>query len=145
MRRLTAAALLLVLPGVAAACSCARWSATEAYARARHIFVGRVTETRTLPNPSRDGREIFPELVRARFSVLETLKGRPDRLRHVESGKPRGADCALPLEAGATYLFVVYEGVHVNACGSGPHDASDRHDQETLEGLRKLKRRLIAR
>ena len=112
MRWIFAGVLTLLLAGSALACGCDRLSTKDRYAKARGIFIARVSEVLPLkPSDTRDG-------VRARIEASEVLKGNPDLIPFVESDVPRGPDCNLELREGSSYLFVIFDSNFVSECSS---------------------------
>lgn len=135
-----AGASMLLALGEAVACSCPRWSYEQRFAEASHVFVARITGTKVFPNPSALKREIFPELVRAEFVVLEVLKGASGRPAYVEGSKRRGADCSLEPRPGVTYLFFLFDGSPgVGGCTSGELEGYPA-PSSMLDAFRKLKK-----
>lgn len=140
MRLQRSAALLagaLVWPLSVHACSCVDMTGSERYASFPKVFVGRVMSTSLATNPNKStvlGREV----VQATVVPTEVFKGSFARPYKVIGGAEYQATlCAVPLMAGAEYLFTVDESSEVSSCNTWFSDSPE--SKELLRTFRRLK------
>ncbi|BAN35231.1 hypothetical protein SCD_n01405 [Sulfuricella denitrificans skB26] len=117
----------------ASACSCIQLTLKEKYQMAEHVFVGRITKTGEIKsrsvNPNWSG-------VSGEFKTLQTLKGNPTLLQHIETGHGRGG-CGVTLTVGQTYLFFIDKSGSVDICtGSRTFTPGTQEDEKTLKELK---------
>jgi len=101
------AATLLVAPA-AQACSFESSTLEQKIDSAQIIFIARITEAAEVPNTPQGAASFETPPVRARFQVLDAIKGDPTKIEFLRSGYG-GGDCGIPLLVGRRYL--VYTGV----------------------------------
>ncbi|MBU1691835.1 MAG: hypothetical protein KJ958_12845 [Gammaproteobacteria bacterium] len=100
---------------------------------AEHVFVGRITKTGEIKsrsvNPNWSG-------VIGEFKTLQTLKGNPALLQHIETGHGRGG-CGVTLTVGQAYLFFIDKSGSVDICtGSRTFTPGTQEDEKTLKELK---------
>ena len=124
MRRLFALAAIALAPAIATACSCPAITLEAALDAATNVFVARVTSVRAVPPPAPPAEMKWEDTLvqHARFTVVETYKGRPARIAELRSGYGHG-DCGVALVVGMDYLVLVENDGIVNYCSGffGPH------------------------
>lgn len=129
MSRVLVGVFLATMMADASACSCGRQSEEKWFAESSHVFSARVTGTEADSG----------ENIRATFAVIEVFKGDVAGLRHIMGFKVHGANCALELERGGTYLFRLSGSQsRVSACNSVQLGDTAR-SARVLEANRKLK------
>lgn len=128
---------LLMLCTSAHACSCADMTGSERYARFPQVFVGKVVSTSLAPNPGRNA-SLGREVVHAMVVPSEVIKGTVQRPHRVTSGAEYLVTlCAVPMLAGAEYLFTLDESATVSRCNAW--FADDPQSKELLRTFRRLK------
>lgn len=90
----------VVAVGAAFACSCVRYPTAAAQLQnAEAMFVGRADGTAT--------REVEGmQLGTTRFTVVRTLKGRPQVVQSVDHGTDMGGMCGVTFQPGRTYTII---------------------------------------
>ena len=100
---------------------------------AEHVFVGQITKTQEVKS-----RSINPNWsgVIGEFQALQTLKGNPTVLHHIETGHGRGG-CGVTLTVGQAYLFFTDKSGSVDICtGSRTFTPGSQEDEGTLKELK---------
>jgi hypothetical protein len=100
-------AATLFAASAAQACSFRRGTLEQKIDSAQIIFIARITEVAEVPNAPQDAPSFENPPVRARFQILDTIKGDPTKIEFLRSGYG-GGDCGIPFVVGRRYL--VYTG-----------------------------------
>lgn len=110
---------------------------SERYARFPQVFVGRVVSTSLATNPDKSaamGREV----VQATVIPSEVIKGAVQQTQRVTGGADYQATlCAVPLLAGAEYLFTLDGSGAVSSCNTWFADSPE--SKELMRTFRRLK------
>lgn len=137
VRRFPLLLSLLMLCTSAHACSCVDMTGSERYARYPQVFVGRVVSTSLATNPDKSAA-LGREVVQATVVPTEVFKGTLGRPYKVIGGAAYQVTlCAVPLLAGADYLFTVDESSEVSSCNTWFADSPESKD--LLRTFRRLK------
>jgi hypothetical protein len=110
---------------------------SERYARFPQVFVGRVVSTSLATNPDKSaalGREVVQATV-VPTEVFKGAFGRPYKV--IGCAEYKASLCAVPLLAGAEYLFTVDERAEVSSCNTWFADSPE--SKELLRTFRRLK------
>lgn len=137
MKRFAVLFFAFVLCASAHACSCVDLTGSERYARFSQVLVGRVLSTSLAPNPDMNAT-LGREVVQATVVPSEVFKGRVPKTHKVIGGADYQATlCAMPLLAGAEYLFTLDESGMVSSCNTWFADSPE--SKELLRTFRPLK------
>lgn len=110
---------------------------SERYARFPQVFVGRVVSTSLAPNPDMNAK-FGREVVQATVVPSEVIKGTVKRAHTVIGVAEYLATlCAVPLLAGAEYLFTLDESAKVSSCNAWFVNSPE--SRELLRTFRRLK------
>ena len=113
------------------ACSCAERTVVEQFEVATHVFIAYIVSAESdAPAGVRGGH------VRARFRVIETLKGSPTDLKHLVSDAP-GGSCGAPFTIGVEMLVFADKNGDINIC-NGTRLTQSTEFPDTLQTLRQL-------
>lgn len=124
--------IFLLAPGFSWACSCVETSDEAAYANSKSVLLVKITETKLVPNKEEG------ELVQAKFSVLEVLKGNLGGLELLQSTVEW--TCSVALISGHKYL--IYSNgekiKNINACTKSRW-INETREAELLKSYRSIK------
>lgn len=140
---LALASVTIFFTPTALACSCGRAMGDEAqFSAARDVFVGRVVETRWIPDSGSKTDWQCDGHVEAKVQVLERVKGSQADVVTVTSGVVDSSNCAYPLMAGVQYVFFLSSKTEVSQCGGARYFLFTVDDRQTrIDELRKLSTR----
>ncbi|MFT3790806.1 MAG: hypothetical protein QM741_06960 [Rudaea sp.] len=123
MRKAFAIALLVIAPIMRVqACSCPTDSIEEAFDSAPIVFIAHITSIRYREPPENSSKFEDYAAQRAKFTVIEALKGDPKLVSELAAGYG-GGDCGVPLIVGFDYMVLVDPHGYINYCSGffGPH------------------------
>ena len=129
---------ILVCCESALACSCADRTTTELYSAASHVFRARIESVGIVVVPKHvESFRVHKTAVLARFDLLETYKGSPQRLDAVYTN-PSGAACGRSIVDAEEYVFFAdAEGI-VGHCDGSTQVWSHESIRELIETLKRL-------
>ena len=129
---------ILVCCDSALACSCADRTTTEKYSAASHVFRARIESVGIVVVPKHvESFRLDKTAVLARFDLLETYKGSPQRLDAVYTN-PSGAACGRSIVDAEEYVFFAdAEGI-VGHCDGSTQVWSHESIRELIETLKRL-------
>jgi hypothetical protein len=138
LRSLLSLVLAAALFGGHAAFACSFRSSTleQKVDSAEIIFIGCISEVAEIPN-SPEGADRFENPpVRARFQVLDSIKGDPTKVQFLRSGYG-GGDCGIPFVVGRRYLVYTSQGGQVFLPG-GSGDVTPEYEphRRYIEAIR---------
>ena len=110
---------LLLAHNVVYACSFKAHPVEEHIDGADIIFIAYIREAAEVPDRNKNADPLENPPVRARFRIVDTIKGDPSKLEYLRSGYGWG-DCGVPFVVGRRYLILTSSGGQVSIVnGSG--------------------------